>query len=301
MKKIIIKTIYLCAIIMSVTSLYAQSYIPLLQQNNQWNILRRDANPNLYYTEIYKIDLDTIINGYLCKKVIKTNDSSSSAAFSFAYYMYEDTLEKKIYTLDNNFNKKLYFNFNVHIGDTLILYSPYYNLNYCDTFYVSQIDIENIGGLNRKKISTNFKLGVTLINAEVWIEGIGTYKGLPYSGFPPITGPLFNLLCFRNNNQLIYYNTNYNYCYANNIGINDFENPKISVYPNPITDNLFIENILNKDSQLQIFDVYGRLVFNQNLIEQNNTISVSNLKRGIYYVEIYNKNNKVFTKKISKI
>lgn len=301
MKKIIIKTIYLCAIIMSVTSLYAQSYIPLLQQNNQWNILRRDANPNLYYTEIYKIDLDTIINGYLCKKVIKTNDSSSSAAFSFAYYMYEDTLTKKIYTLDNNFNQKLYFDFSANAGDTLVLYCPYNNLVNCDTFYVTQTDTFNIGGLYRKRISSIFKSGGISLQAEDWYEGIGTLKGLHYGGYPPYIGELMKLLCFKNNNQLIFENTSSYNCYYTNVGVNETELSQFSIYPNPVSDNLYINNFQSKEFYLQIFDIKGQLVFNQKLLEQINKISISNLQRGIYYVVIYNNSNKVFTKKIKKI
>ncbi len=301
MKKIIFNAFCLCVFFMTITCSYAQSeYIPLLKINNQWNVLRRDANPYLNYTEIFKIDKDTVISGKSCKRIMKSTDSSSNAIYSFAYYMYEDTLTKKIYTLDNNFNQKLYFDFSVNTGDTLVLYCPYHSLVSCDTFYVNQTDTFNIGGLYRKRVSTIFKIAGISIQADDWYEGIGTLKGLHYGGYPPYTGQLMKLLCFKNNNLLIFENTGSYNCYYTNVGINETEIQQYSVYPNPVSDNLYIKSSQNKDFYLQIFDIDGRLVFNQNLIEQNNTVSISNFNRGIYYVVIYNKTNKIFTKKISK-
>lgn len=302
MKKIKLNVYFLVVFFMTITYTFAQSnYIPLLNINNQWNILRRGANPFINYTEIFKIDKDTIINEKSCKRIMKSTDSSSNAIYNFAYYMYEDTLTKKIYTLDNNFNQKLYFDFSANAGDTLVLYCPYNNLVNCDTFYVTQTDTFNIGGLYRKRISSIFKSGGISLQAEDWYEGIGTLKGLHYGGYPPYIGELMKLLCFKNNNQLIFENTSSYNCYYTNVGVNETELSQFSIYPNPVSDNLYINNFQSKEFYLQIFDIKGQLVFNQKLLEQINKISISNLQRGIYYVVIYNNSNKVFTKKIKKI
>lgn len=302
MKKIKLNVYFLVVFFMTITYSFAQSnYLPLLNINNQWNILRRGANPYINYTEIFKIDKDTIINEKSCKRIMKSTDSSSNAIYNFAYYMYEDTITKKIYTLDNNFNQKLYFDFSANAGDTLVLYCPYYNLINADTFYVTQTDTFNIAGLYRKRISSIFKSGGISLQAEDWYEGIGTLKGLHYGGYPPYIGELMKLLCFKNNNQLIFENTSSYNCYYTNVGVNETELSQFSIYPNPVSDNLYINNFQSKNFYMQIFDIKGQLVFNQNLFEQNNSISISNLQRGIYFVVIYNNNNKVFTKKINKI
>ncbi len=292
----------LCVVMISISFSYAQSaYIPLLKQNNQWNILRSHLNPGNLYTEIYRVDIDTIINGNHCEKIVTSNDSALNAAYNFAYYMYEDTSLKKIFTLDDNFNLKLYFDFNVKVGDTLSLYCPYSHLNQSDTFYVAQIDSVNLDGIYRKRVSINFKINGILVPADDWIEGFGTFKGLHYGGYPGI-GPYINLLCFSSNNQIIYQNTGYSNCYYTNVGIKEFENQLISIYPNPVTDHLFIKTAQTNEYFLQIFDIYGRLVFEQELNKRESMVPISNLKKGIYHVVIYNNdNNKVLSDKIIKL
>ena len=100
MKKIKLNVYFLVVFFMTITYSFAQSnYLPLLNINNQWNILRRGANPYINYTEIFKIDKDTIINEKSCKRIMKSTDSSSNAIYNFAYYMYEDTITKYIHLI----------------------------------------------------------------------------------------------------------------------------------------------------------------------------------------------------------
>jgi hypothetical protein len=292
---------------MTITCTFAQSgYIPLLKQGNQWNILRRGANPYLNYTEIFKIEKDTVINGKLCKKVVKSTDSSSTALYNFAYYMYEDTLTKKIYTLDNNFNQKLYFDFSVSAGDTLILYCPYHNLINCDTFYVTQTDTFNIGGIYRKRVSSIYKIGGLSIQAHDWYEGIGTLLGLHYGGYPPYVGELMKLLCFKNNNQLIFENTGSYNCYYTNVGIDETELLQFAIYPNPATDYIAIEcnfESVGNNLRLQITDAMGKTVLEKELTaaKDQQIIVVKDFAKGNYICIIYN-NGKPFqnTKFIKK-
>lgn len=70
-----------------------------------------------------------------------------------------------------------------------------------------------------------------------------------------------------------------------------------SIYPNPSSGNSFIQ--LNKSdlhANVKIYDSLGKIVFFQRET-QNNTIEVSNLKSGIYFVEV-EINNIHFTTKL---
>lgn len=58
---------------------------------------------------------------------------------------------------------------------------------------------------------------------------------------------------------------------------------KISIFPNPATDKIFIKNIQDITS-VKIYNSEGRLV--KNLKTNSNTIDVSNLKSGTYYLEV---------------
>ncbi len=72
---------------------------------------------------------------------------------------------------------------------------------------------------------------------------------------------------------------------------------KVTIYPNPTT------NILNiKTNQLieniEIYDVVGRLVLNNQVVD--NQIDISNLDIGIYYLKVRFKNGELVTRKLVK-
>ena len=71
----------------------------------------------------------------------------------------------------------------------------------------------------------------------------------------------------------------------------------ISVYPNPVKDNLVIHNF-SETAVLKLYDLGGRLV-KQHFIWANTTqeIPVSDLKNGLYLLKIQNEKG-VMIKKI---
>jgi len=85
-------------------------------------------------------------------------------------------------------------------------------------------------------------------------------------------------------------------------------NDKISIYPNPIKDNINIQiNSAEKTNvSIEIIDINGTVVYNRNknLNRDNNLIeiNVNNLNSSVYFVKILNNKGYIlFTKKISVI
>ena len=72
----------------------------------------------------------------------------------------------------------------------------------------------------------------------------------------------------------------------------DIDN-EIKIFPNPAKDFINIEiNNLNKDSKIQIYNIYGNLYYEQELQSGTmHTISLNNLSSGMYFLKI---NDKVF-------
>jgi hypothetical protein len=90
-------------------------------------------------------------------------------------------------------------------------------------------------------------------------------------------------------------------------GINDYNfiDLKFSVYPNPTSDllNLVVAAPAQKDlhSMLyQLFDVNGRLLENQKIIDQETHIQMSNYSNGIYLLRVLDGAKTVKTFKIIK-
>ena len=76
------------------------------------------------------------------------------------------------------------------------------------------------------------------------------------------------------------------------------ENGEWKIYPNPTTRELRIENGELKIENVEIFDVYGRKIFNFQL-SIFNSIDVSHLSAGVYFVKIHTAEGEV-TQKVIK-
>ncbi len=64
----------------------------------------------------------------------------------------------------------------------------------------------------------------------------------------------------------------------------------IKIYPNPATDQLFIETSLQENFEIEIFDARGKIVFNS-IINSSSNISLINYSSGIYFIKIISKNS----------
>ncbi len=58
----------------------------------------------------------------------------------------------------------------------------------------------------------------------------------------------------------------------------------VVVYPNPATGKLFVENKLNKFNALTIMNTTGQIVLKQEMKDKVNTVDISGVSAGVYYV-----------------
>ncbi len=85
------------------------------------------------------------------------------------------------------------------------------------------------------------------------------------------------------------------YISVNYANLNDL-NKYFFIYPNPVSNNLFIDNKLNKKFYFEIKNIYGNLVLKGN---NKNKLNLSFFKPGIYFLKI-NIDDKTYIKKIIK-
>jgi hypothetical protein len=85
--------------------------------------------------------------------------------------------------------------------------------------------------------------------------------------------------------------------YYSNTNISDVNASNIAIYPNPANDFISIksENIIIK--KLEIIDISGKIVYSK--IAKNQIFDISDLKSGIYFVEIHT-NSEILMSKIIK-
>ena len=82
--------------------------------------------------------------------------------------------------------------------------------------------------------------------------------------------------------------------------IDKFNENEIPVFPNPVLDELTIKNNTNL-YQIEIFDVLGRLNRIINPTQETETINISILSNGVYFLNLVDDiSNSVIRKKIIK-
>jgi hypothetical protein len=75
--------------------------------------------------------------------------------------------------------------------------------------------------------------------------------------------------------------------------IANLENKSLMVFPNPAKNVIYIKSN-SEIEKITIFDYSGKEVLTQ--IQNNNEVDVENLSNGIYLIEIYSENEKVYRK-----
>ncbi|MDI9309661.1 MAG: C25 family cysteine peptidase [Limnohabitans sp.] len=82
------------------------------------------------------------------------------------------------------------------------------------------------------------------------------------------------------------------------LGVNDFDYA-LSVYPNPTTSEInivFTNDVLDKNAKVQVYNVIGQLVLDQNLNSNKTTLNL-NESEGVYFMKITS-GNQTLTRKI---
>lgn len=75
-------------------------------------------------------------------------------------------------------------------------------------------------------------------------------------------------------------------------------NIPISIYPNPVTDNLFIQNNSNSEIEnISILDITGSVILK---IKNSTSINLEKLSKGVYFIKIYS-NGTTYTNKFFKL
>jgi len=83
------------------------------------------------------------------------------------------------------------------------------------------------------------------------------------------------------------------------LSINEVEKSQFTVYPNPANNDVTISNIQG-DFSYKIVDVSGKIAKSNNK-QASNTINISDLNSGVYFMEITNSDNRKSTTKLIKL
>ena len=290
-------------------------YIPMVEEGKYWIYLNYYiSGDNLLPVSGHAItfESDTIINSIGYKKVYKLllkggHPCMYPPCWQFTYpyqteskslisFIREDTLQKKIYNLPLSSwefcdtVEHLIFDYSLGIGDTINSCIYDFILASYDTVTPSGI-VDSIGKkeLFGKNRNTIFTTGFLPYGQDIFIQQISIVEGVGLE----VAGIFFNPLSVL-----------YDFCegginpcqlLSSNFGI---ENSKpINIFPNPTKGILQISTEEAEFKSIRIYSTMGLFLAE---FPNINSIDISNLENGIYFLELISKSNERIVKKIAK-
>lgn len=301
LKKLILLFYILIFILIWQTDVQGQQYVPFPSSNAIWSEVFTSYQPDEIETYQYGIEGDTVYNNIQYSKLYLLNDTVYPLSVGrYCGGIREDDM-KRIYIIDCDYvtfpigdDEVILYDFSKSVGDTVFVGNDGYGpMGY---LMIEEIDSVLIDGNYRKRF--NFGL-------EEWIEGIGSTRGL----LSPITAQptgfqYWELICFNQDDEVIYLNPEYNTCFPILTAINDMKpvNNIIKIFPHPITNISVIDLAAIADCLYQYIDfynVFGQKVNRINIADSEQIIiSKLNYKSGLYVYRISGQNMKPLTGKI---
>ena len=290
------KYFFVCILLFSLSKSLIGQYSKLPDQGAVWKVLfEKHDGPNVTWSlDQITYSQDSIINGLTYKFLEGYGGNPLHENFG----LLEDTIQKKVFLRfmkisiccvpDSNY---LIYDFSMGIGDSMKV--ERIGLQYPIYWEVIDTGKTLVDGQLRNYLDVYSK-GMLGLKFDRWIEGIGsqlliTRPLLPLFGWEIRS----ELVCFRDSNAGVFYeplkNVYPNISCAGNLGAVNMEKPKISIYPNPVTDLLTIDLPVNEGPfHYTIWNTYGQKISESKISDKASQIDMMDLEKGSYLLSISN-------------
>lgn len=254
----------------------------MLKTGKLWSNLCITYDPNMtdnsLTTNFVKFEGDTLIEGKTYKLILQTEDENM-VKWSLQGYVREEITEG-LYLRRLNGVEEILYKYNLNVGDSIATINRFIGV---PKYIIEKIDSVLINNVFRRRYTMTYDNTTSL--KETWIEGIGSSKGI-LSSCLDVTGASFRLLCYSENEVLMYNDPEYPDCYyytRTSIDKLISTDDTISVYPNYSQDNITISS--TKYKQLRVYNANGFLFDTLDLGTQTVIIlNIINYPKGLYFV-----------------
>jgi len=268
--------IFFCNII-----IYSQNWAPI---GAKWTYTRTFPWSSIVDTFVIRSIGDTLIQGKICK-VLKGGGTCDLR--SATEYTYADSGKIFFYDVSRGMFQ-MHYNFNAHAGDRFRIFPEDFPHNDSIIIVVDSVSSVIINNVSLKKMYTHsmYCNGIwTYVGGKI-IENIGDIWFM----FPWIYGGcdadfVGPLRCYQDTLIGFYDFGTASSCDYTTFGIDDNRVQNlISVYPNPVNNIIYIENV--EKSNVFIYNLIGENVLNTSCNSNKKTIDLSKLSEGTYIVKV---------------
>lgn len=305
---------YLLIVMMGLSNLFAegQNYVPFPTANAVWRGERNYIEPTgglpilWHYVDFNQfIGSDTMINGLVYHNLMETSVDNLYQVYPGQYLIsstnngpgligrFREDSNKRIYYFGYFTTDSLLFDFNLSVGDTF----QSTLLNASGYLKVTAIDSVFDGLIFRKKYILD--TDTISFNDPPWflIEGIGSNGGFAAEILPGLEYGS-SLYCYRENNIIKYSDSIHN---CSLVGMEEVQsdNIKLTIFPNPTTNQLTIETNSTSPLFVILYDIASRKILEKEFINRV-TLNTEELSKGIYIYEVRDKGVVVKNGKVVK-
>jgi hypothetical protein len=260
--------------------------------DSKWHVAKTNPagnqlNPSFVATttSVFGFQDDSTLNNEQWLKLYSTNDSLFQNDLVYRGLLRAEN--SKVFYLDTLNQLDILYDFSLSVGDSVLF--DLYGM-YPEWLQVIDVDSIQINGdyYRRQKFAEPTIQAFDELN-EVWIEGIGSIHGPLFPVFPikfsqEIPDSML-VTCSYSDNQQVWQHPSYTNCYINIVlGIDRIEVYDFKLYPNPFLEKIHFENNKQEKFDLSISNNNGQLVKQIQLLNDNETIDLSELSEGIYFL-----------------
>ncbi len=250
-------SVFLSILIFLLISLQGTSQ-EIVDESKLWSCMEEHCQPwgSTYSTDYFQFEEDTIIDGFVYKKVwISEDETYQNWNFYSAFIREEDN---KVYYKHMFGEEGLIYDFNLNIGDSVTINNPRAAGEI--TLVLEEVDsvFTETGYHERWQLKNN-----SYPNSEYWIRGIGSETGVLNSStgvFGGLCG-LYTLLCLKESDELVYLNPDYETCYLYvSVEENDGENASPVIVFDNVSKEVHIKLKDNTSNSVLIADISGKVI-----------------------------------------
>ena len=286
---------YDCDSVVILSEKQEEVYHPFVDTTLRWHERQTDYHAGKTKTKKYKLDKDsTLIGPYFYHNVLFTFDKTNEQWDVSESYLREN--DKKVWL-----NRK---------GKEYLLYD--FDLNVSDTFESELLEsngklvVTNIDSVLLDDGSIRRRTTLQCVGPSgncfplFWIEGIGAECNTfnLRDACVDVIAESTKLLCFYQNNELLWYDTTQTSCFIST-STKEVDELKgfIQLYPNPVYDILHIrsEELIK---EMVILDQFSHII---QQCSDCREIDLSGIYPGVYYLKVKLSNDQVIYKKFVKV
>lgn len=265
-----------------------ETYYPLVETDKTWHVV--EGNFGNYSTFTYKVEGDTIINQENFQILYRSHEEFPVNWNKYGYIREDE--DKKVYyysfyTNDTVMDEpSLVYDFGAELFDTISITSFAYNYPYELEIVIIGIDSVLVGSEYRKRMAFSCEF----YYENFWIEGIGSNNGLLEPGFYCyIVCPWVELLCVKEENNVIYPDEYDDGCYIVGVNENSIVEKQFLVYPNPAKEEIFLTTPQGEIEEFTfiLYNLESEVVLYKKVLNfSQEKVNIENLKAGLYLYRI---------------